>query len=118
MKPRPILGCLKSRCCQHIGVNLFDPAFIERRIALVLNPPAETVDQPGKCVRAIPLAKLDPSPGPIGKEVLIGVNGQVLFVEVRLEMQHMPKADQARIVGPSGKRRIPDESRGEEVAPE
>ena len=67
-------------------------------------------------IGAIPFTQFDPALRTVGKEVLICVEREVLFVQIGFQMEHMTKSDETGIVGPSREGRITREDASEEVA--
>ena len=76
------------------------------------------IDDAGEGVGAVPFAEFDPAVRPVGEKILIGIEGQVLFVEVCLKVEHMAKADEPAVIRSSCKRRILGKGSGEQVSGE
>ena len=94
-----ILYCLGLRSYEDVGVGLRDSAPADRRVAFVLQVPAEMVHHPGEGVGAVPLAQFDSSVRSIGEKVLVGIEGEVLLVEIGLQMEHATQSHEAGVVG-------------------
>src|SRR5580765_6849334 len=65
LPPTEILFGLKSRSQQPIGIRLDETALVKRRIALVLDTPAEPIDHSGESIGTIPFSQNDPTLGAI-----------------------------------------------------
>ena len=82
--PRGVLNGLKACRHQRIGIGLFDSAAVEWRITFVLQTPIETVQYPVNAKVAVPFRQFDPSVGAVREKVLIGVEREVLLIEVAI----------------------------------
>src|SRR5690242_900507 len=104
--PGKILRAMQVAGRQDIGICLLEAALVDGSIALILNAPAPPIDKTGQGIGHIPLAEYDPPVRAIRKEILISVEGEVLLVEIDLEVGHVTHAHEAGVIGTRSKRWI------------
>ena len=98
-----------------IGIGLYDAASIQGSISFILQPPSPVLDGAGEGINGVPFREPHPAGLPVRKEVLVGIELEVFFIEIRFEMDHMTKADQPAVVRSRGKAGVAHEGAGEEI---